>query len=79
MTTYNTCLSKLWDNPKWFILLSFDGIQSLVICEGFEVVILIVKVQCTIACDLLVMDLECRILDDELMNVFGVIYPKYWL
>jgi hypothetical protein len=33
----------------------------------------------TIACDLLVMDLECRFLDHELMNVLGVIYPQHWL
>jgi hypothetical protein len=53
--------------------------SNLVTCEGFEVIILIVKAQCTIACDLLIMDLECRFLDHELMNILGVIYPQYWL
>ncbi len=37
------------------------------------------KVQCTIACDLLVRELEGKFLNHELMNVLGIIYSQYWL
>jgi hypothetical protein len=37
------------------------------------------KVQYTTTCDLLVIELECKFSNYELMNVFGVIYPQYWL
>jgi len=36
-------------------------IHSLVTCEGFEVVILTMKAQCTIVCDLLVIELQHNI------------------
>jgi hypothetical protein len=56
------------------------NIHSLIICEGFEVDILVMKGHCIVACDLLVIELECKFLDHELMmNVIGVIYPQYWL
>jgi len=56
------------------------NIHSLIICEGFEVNILGMKAQCIVACDLLVIESECKFLDHELMmNVLGVIYPQYWL
>jgi len=38
-----------------------------------------VKAQCTIACDLLVCELEGKFLNHELMNVLGIIYSQYWL
>jgi hypothetical protein len=37
------------------------------------------KAQCVVACDLLVIELECKFLNHELMDIFGVIYPQYWL
>ncbi len=56
------------------------NIHSLIICDDFEVDILTMKVQCIVAYDLLVIELECKFLDHELMtNVLGVIYPQYWL
>ncbi len=37
------------------------------------------KAQCTIACDLLVRELEGKFLNHELMNVLGIIFSQYWL
>jgi hypothetical protein len=37
------------------------------------------KAQYTTTCDLLVIELECKFSNYELMNVFRVIYPQYWL
>jgi len=53
---------------------SLSGIHFVVTREGFDQIITFVKVQCIIACDLLVIELERRFLDHELMNVLGIIY-----
>jgi hypothetical protein len=45
--------------------------------KHFDQAIRVVKVQCTTTCDLLVLELEHRFLDHELMNVLGIIYPQY--
>jgi len=55
------------------------NIHSLIICDGFEIDILTMKVQGIVAGDLLIIELECKFLDHKLMtNVIGVIYPQYW-
>jgi hypothetical protein len=55
------------------------NIHPLIICDRFEVDILTMKVQGIVACDLLIIELECKFLDHKLMtNVIGVIYPQYW-
>jgi hypothetical protein len=49
-------------------------------CDGgFKIAITIMKVQYTTTCDLLVIELECKFSNYELMNVFGVVYSQYWL
>jgi hypothetical protein len=53
--------------------------HSLVIWEGFDQAIKVVKVQYIITCDLLVLELERRFPNHKLMNVLGIIYPQYWL
>jgi hypothetical protein len=56
------------------------GFHSLVLCDNFEITITIGKAQCIITSNLLAIELKCRFLDYELMNVFGVIYylqPNY--
>jgi hypothetical protein len=50
------------------------GIHSTVTWEGFDQIITFVKAQCIVARDLLVIELERRFLDHELMNAFGIIY-----
>ncbi len=55
------------------------NIHSIIIQEGFDQVIRGVKVQCTIACDLLVFELEGKFLNHELINVLRIIYSQYWL
>lgn len=50
------------------------GFHSLVLCDNFETIITIGKAQCIITSNLLAIELKCRILDYELMNVLGVIY-----
>jgi hypothetical protein len=44
--------------------------------KGFDQVI---NVQCIVACDVLVLELEHKFLDSELMNALGIIYPQYWV
>jgi hypothetical protein len=51
------------------------GIHSTIIWEGFDQAITSMKVQCTIAHDLLVIELEWKFLDHELINALGIIYP----
>jgi hypothetical protein len=53
------------------------GIHSTIIREGFDEAIASMKVQCTIFCDLLVIELKWRFLDHELMDALGIIYPQY--
>jgi hypothetical protein len=43
--------------------------------KGFDQNIIIVKSQCTTTCDLLILELEQRFSDHELMNVLGITYP----
>jgi hypothetical protein len=50
-----------------------------IIWEVFYQYITPMKVQCTIAYDLLVIKLERRFPNHELKNVLGIIYPQYWL
>jgi hypothetical protein len=45
--------------------------------QHFDQTIKVVKVQCIATSDLLVLELEWRFLDHELMNVLGIIYPQY--
>jgi hypothetical protein len=47
--------------------------------KGFDQVFKDFKVQCIVACDLLVLELEQKNLDYELMNALGIIYPQYWV
>jgi len=53
--------------------------HSLIILEHFDQVIIVVKVHYIATCVLLVLELEWRFLDHELINVLGIIYPQYWL
>ncbi len=53
---------------------SLTSIHFAIIWEGFDQAITFVKVQCTVICDLLVIELERRFLDHELMNALGIIY-----
>jgi hypothetical protein len=53
--------------------------HSPVTREHFDQVIRVVKVHYIATCVLLVLELEWRFLDHELMNVFEIIYPHYWL
>ncbi len=55
------------------------GLHSRITRDGFEVVIKVVKAQCTTTFDLLVIELEQRFPNHELVNAFGVIYPQYQL
>jgi hypothetical protein len=50
------------------------GFHPLVLCNDFETIITMGKVECTITFNLLAIELKCRFLDYELMNVLGVIY-----
>jgi hypothetical protein len=53
--------------------------QFAFIRKGFDQVIKVFKVQCIVACDVLVLKLEHKFLDYELMDVLGIIYPQYWV
>jgi len=53
--------------------------HSAVILEHFDQVIKVFKAHYITTCVLLVLELEWRFLDHELMNVLGIIYPQYWL
>jgi len=50
------------------------GFHSLILYDNFETTITIGKAQCIITSNLLTIELKCRFLDYELMNVLGVIY-----
>ncbi len=50
------------------------GIHSIVTSEGFDQIITFVKAQYIVARDLLVIELEWRFLNHELMNALGIIY-----
>jgi hypothetical protein len=53
-----------------------DPLTSLhfpIACDDFEVTIIVMKAQCTFACDLLLIKLKCKFSNCELMNVLGVI------
>jgi hypothetical protein len=58
---------------------SLIGIHSIVTWGGFDQVITSMKARCIVVCDLLVTKLKQRFPIHELMNVFGIIYPQYWL
>jgi hypothetical protein len=60
-------------------IVTLTGEYSLVIQEGFDQAIKVVKVQCTATCDLLVFELERKFPNHKLMNALGIIYPQYWL
>jgi hypothetical protein len=47
--------------------------------KGFDQVFKICKFQCIVTCDVLVLELEHKFLDYELMNALGIIYPQYWV
>jgi hypothetical protein len=51
--------------------------HSPVILEHFDQVIKVVKVHYIATCVLLILELEWRFLDHELMNVFRIVYPQY--
>lgn len=55
------------------------GLHSTITRDGFEIVIKVVKAQCTTAFNLLVTKLEQRFPNHGLMNALGIIYPQYWL
>ncbi len=61
MVAHNIWIFRLWDNPTCFIFDPLICIHSLVTCKGFEAIILIVIAQCTIVCDLSVIELEHNI------------------
>jgi hypothetical protein len=54
-------------------IVTLIGEHFLVIWKSFDQV---VKDQCTATCDLLVLELEQRFPNHELMNVLGIIYPQ---
>ncbi len=58
-------------------IITLTSEHSLVIQEGFDQAIKVVKVQCIITCDLLVFELEWRFPNHELMNALRIIYPQY--
>jgi hypothetical protein len=45
--------------------------------KGFDQVIKVFKVQCIVACDVLVLELEYKFFNYELMNALGIIYSQY--
>jgi hypothetical protein len=49
--------------------------HSLVTQKHFDQVIKVVKVHYIVTCVLLVLELEWRFLDHDLMSVIGIIYP----
>jgi hypothetical protein len=58
---------------------SLINIHFKVTPKGFHQTIRTIKVPCIVAYDLVVFKLEQRVLDHELMNDLGIIYPQYWL
>jgi len=52
-----------------------NTVNFIITCDDFEVANKVVKTQCIVACDLLVIELEHRFSNHELMNALGVIYP----
>jgi hypothetical protein len=58
------------------LIVILTGEHSLVIWESFDQA---VKVQCIATCELLVLELDQRFPNHELMNVLGIIYPQYSL
>jgi len=58
---------------------SLINIRSIVTPKGFHQTIRTTKVPCILAYDLVVLELEQRFIDQELMNDLEIIYPQYWL
>jgi hypothetical protein len=52
------------------------SLHPLVSHDVFETTIIVKKDQCIVPCDLFVIELVNRFLNDELINVFGVIYSQ---
>jgi hypothetical protein len=55
---------------------SLISIYSTITQKSFHQTI---NIQCIVAYDLVVLELEQRFLDHELMDDLGIIYPRYWL
>jgi hypothetical protein len=51
--------------------------HHLVLLEGFDQAVKIVKGQCIVMCDLLVFELEWRFPNHKLVNLLEIIYPCY--
>jgi len=49
------------------------GLHFPITCDDFEATIIVMKAQCTFACDLLIIKLKCKFSNRELMNALGVI------
>lgn len=45
--------------------------------DGFETIIKTIKAQYIVVYALIIIELECRFLDHELMDAFQNIYPRY--
>jgi len=58
-------------------IVAIIGEHSLVIREGFDQAIKVVKVQRIVPCDLLVLKLEQRFPNHKFMIALGIIYPQY--
>ncbi len=71
--------------PNYGIILEIHSIEPLVgfhspnTYDDFEIIIIVVKAQHITTRDLLVIELECKFSNHELMNALEVIYPKYCL
>jgi len=50
------------------------SLHPLVFHDVFETIIIVMKDQCIVACDLFVTELVSRFSNHELINFFGVIY-----
>jgi len=52
------------------------SLHPLVFHDVFETIIIVMKDQCIVACDLFVIELVSRFSNHELINFFGVIYSQ---
>jgi len=79
MRAQSTWFFASLDKPTWFIILTLGPTTIMQLCK--KVLIKQSKLSNLNAplCDLLVLELEWRFSNHELMNVLGIIYSQYWL
>jgi hypothetical protein len=64
-------------NIKALIVDPLTGVHFTITHDGFEAIIKTIKAQYTIAYALMIIKLECRFLDHELMDTLQILYPQY--